>query len=359
MVEDGGDPLLHEWAYDAMGRLSDATLPGNAADLMFEHFDDDSVMQVVHGGANVVTGLTYHPEGPVDAIDVSDGMDPLLLLDYTVDDVLNVDAISEKRGTGTPQAFGYGYDEVYRLTTADYPAAFGLPATDAAYAYDGAGNRDDADTEGDPLATHAYDGNNRITASPSTPILCHDADGNLTSKRSAGTCTSGTVTESFAWDASNRLRTYTDAATGLTAEYTYDPFGRRIRKVVDADGGGMTYGEVTTWYVWDGDQLLAEYDTSGDRQVRYAYAGGFAPLQVAYDDGSGGEDIYDVHSDHLDTPRMLTDASGGVRLAREPRGVRQRGAGHGQHTPGALQHPLPGPVLRRGVGAARQLLPNV
>jgi hypothetical protein len=38
----------------------------------------------------------------------------------------------------------------------------------------------------------------------------------------------------------------------------------------------------TTWYLWDGDQLLAEYNSSGERQVRYAYAGGFAPAQVAY-----------------------------------------------------------------------------
>jgi RHS repeat-associated protein len=35
-----------------------------------------------------------------------------------------------------------------------------------------------------------------------------------------------------------------------------------------------------------------------------------ATAQVAYDDGAGGETIDDVHTDHLDTPRMLTDAGG-------------------------------------------------
>ncbi len=68
---------------------------------------------------------------------------------------------------------------------------------------------------------------------------------------------------------------------------------------------------VTTWYLWDGDQLLAEYDGSGARTVRYAYAGSFAPVQVAYTNGSA-EDVYDVHSDHLDTPRLLTDSAGTV-----------------------------------------------
>jgi uncharacterized protein RhaS with RHS repeats len=49
-------------------------------------------------------------------------------------------------------------------------------------------------------------------------------------------------------------------------------------------------------------------DESGNRTVRYAYAGGFAPAQVAY--AASPETIYDVHSDHLDTPRMLTDDAG-------------------------------------------------
>src|SRR3974377_1266724 len=42
-------------------------------------------------------------------------------------------------------------------------------------------------------------------------------------------------------------------------KYAYAPFGRRIRNTV---------GAATTYYVWDGDQLLAEYDASGSRRVR-------------------------------------------------------------------------------------------
>ena len=37
-------------------------------------------------------------------------------------------------------------------------------------------------------------------------LLCWDADGNLSSKRSTGSCTSGTVTQSFTFDALNQLR---------------------------------------------------------------------------------------------------------------------------------------------------------
>jgi len=87
----------------------------------------------------------------------------------------------------------------------------------------------------------------------------------------------------------------------LQASYAYDPFGRRIRKTV---------GGVTTWTVWDGDRLWGEFDGAGNRTRRYAYAGGFAPVQMVEPDGLGGEDVYAVHGDHMDTPFLVTDASG-------------------------------------------------
>jgi hypothetical protein len=77
---------------------------------------------------------------------------------------------------------------------------------------------------------------------------------------------------------------------------------------VDPDGTAGPTLPTVTHFLWDGDQLLAEYDDTGVRQVRYAYAGGFAPMQVAY--GAPTESIYEVHTDHLDTPRLLTDAGG-------------------------------------------------
>ncbi|MCP5058574.1 MAG: hypothetical protein GY937_17875, partial [bacterium] len=76
--------------------------------------------------------------------------------------------------------------------------------------------------------------------------------------------------------------------------------GRRIQKTANG---------TTTWFLWDGDDLLSEFDGTGTRSRRYAYAGGFAPIQVADPTGPGTEVVYDVHTDHLDTPRMLTNAS--------------------------------------------------
>jgi len=74
----------------------------------------------------------------------------------------------------------------------------------------------------------------------------------------------------------------------------YDPLGRRIKKTVDGQ---------STWFVWDGTRLLGEYDNTGSRIKRYAYLpGDYLPIQMEDADGT-----YNVHGDHLQTPRLLTD----------------------------------------------------
>jgi RHS repeat-associated protein len=145
--------------------------------------------------------------------------------------------------------------------------------------------------------THGNGGSTDYSYEPHGPIdtdYTFDADGNLATRDGPG------PSQTFTFDRVNRLRRVEEGASTL-AEYLYDPFGRRTQK---------TASGVTTWFLWDGDQLLGEYDGSGARTRRYAYAGGFAPLQVADPDGGSGETIYDVHTDHLDTPRLLTDSGG-------------------------------------------------
>lgn len=49
------------------------------------------------------------------------------------------------------------------------------------------------------------------------------------------------------------------------------PFARRIKRTVDG----------TTWYLWDAEHLLAEFDAFGNRMRRCTYAGGYAPAEQA------------------------------------------------------------------------------
>ncbi len=53
---------------------------------------------------------------------------------------------------------------------------------------------------------------------------------------------------------------------GTTANYKYDAFGRRVTK---DDGGGTI-----TSFIYDGDQIIAEYDGSGSLQKKYVYGTG-------------------------------------------------------------------------------------
>jgi len=208
----------------------------------------------------------------VQSIAVHEGGTSFEQLDYGYDAVLNVDTLTDSDGL-----HDYGYDGLDRLTQALHPGGSGLPGSED-FGYDGVGNREDP---GDPAA-YGYDANNRITTSPGLTYTFDD-DGNTLSRSDGAT---------FSYDAGNRLTGYSQG--GTTASYRYDPLGRRIKKTVDGQ---------TTWFVWDGTRLLGEYDNSGSRLKRYAYLpGDYLPIQMADDDGT-----YNVHGDHLETPRLLTD----------------------------------------------------
>ncbi len=303
------DLLSHEWRYDERNRLIEAVFPGGAdPTLEIEYWASDDLRVITHGNG-ATTNYLYHAHGPVDSIKVADTASTQLhKLVYGYDGVLNVDSIGESIGTtaATP-AYAYGYDAQQRLISATYPGLPGLPASES-FPYDAASNRDDNPNADSPWR---YDANNRIENSPApnsatgTREYGFDLDGNLLTVTQANTPPLLPSARVMTFDWSNRLKRVDEGVVPIVA-YEYDPFGRRIRKVVTQTG--IPLNEVT-YYLWDGDRLLAEYSDTGARRVRYAYAESFAPAQVAYGP-AGAETIYDVHSDHLDTPRMLTNAAG-------------------------------------------------
>ncbi len=216
----------------------------------------------------------YEANGPVQSITTSGTAGQVEQFAYTYDAVLNVDTLTDKNGL-----HDYNYDGIDRLIKALHPAPSGLPATED-FAYDKVGNREDITD----ATLFNYDNNNRMLSSASNTYT-YDADGNTK------TVSDGTT---FTFDYTNRLNTYANGTNN--SSYVYDTFGKRIKKIVNG---------VTTWFVWDGSKLLAEYDSTGTRTKRYAYLpGDLLPLQIQDSNG-----IYNVHADHLSTPRYLTDAA--------------------------------------------------
>ncbi|MFB9291276.1 RHS domain-containing protein, partial [Pseudoduganella plicata] len=101
--------------------------------------------------------------------------------------------------------------------------------------------------------------------------------------------------------------------TAQTTRYVYDPFGRRIAKR-DAFG--------TTRFVWDGNRLLCEQRASHCRTYVYG-EDAFVPLaridSVNSSDGTSLAEVRHLHTDHLGTPRELTDSDGRVVWAAQYR----------------------------------------
>jgi len=119
---------------------------------------------------------------------------------------------------------------------------------DESYTYDDNGNRLTSLSN-----TFIYDDLNKLTES-STHEYQYDADGNMISERNKITG----ETKKYYWDSENRLIKYEHLASDIspvdtTALYTYDIYGRRIRKDVN--------GSVTK-FMWEGDNISLELDSS-------------------------------------------------------------------------------------------------
>jgi len=200
--------------------------------------------------------------------------------EYLYNPVGNRTSLTDRRG---PQAFGY--DPLDRLTSASHP----LLATPQAFAYDAVGNRT---TNGS--VTNAA---NQLTADSNFSYQ-YDGNGNLTRKTLLAT---GNFTQ-FTYDPENRLIKVEDFAAGAstpaaTSTYRYDGLGRRIEKI----GNG-----VTRRYVYDGEDILLEYDGTNTLQARYTHGPGIdEPIAVTK---SGSTFFY--HADGLGTVTDLTDSAG-------------------------------------------------
>jgi len=100
----------------------------------------------------------------------------------------------------------------------------------------------------------------------------------------------------YYWDYENRLTkiTYPD---GSTNTFTYCPLGKRVWK--------KNKSGTTTFYFYDTDDILAEYDTFGNLQARYTFGRGIDnPISVRI-----GTQSYFYHLDALGSVISLTDSN--------------------------------------------------
>jgi RHS repeat-associated protein len=168
-----------------------------------------------------------------------------VIFSYTRDRVGNI--LSSVGNTGSTI---YNYDPLSRLIAATHSGA--QPAE--SYVYDAMDNR--VGSAGG--FTYSYDLANRLAAD-STYNYSYDGNGNLIRKTERA---SGRATV-YTYDSDNRLTGVT-TPQGLAATYRYDGLGRRISK---------TIGGLTTAYIYDGSDIVAEY-SGGNLAATYLHGPG-------------------------------------------------------------------------------------
>ncbi|EMX5352154.1 RHS repeat protein, partial [Pseudomonas aeruginosa] len=175
------------------------------------------------------------------------------------------------------------------------------------YAYDAVGNRtqrSDNPDSGGTASSQDYQyapDSNRLTAIGAQAVTS-DAAGNLTQDRAA---------RKLAYDAQGRLQSVSLDGQQV-AEYRYNALGQRIVK--------LTPESVTTYLYGPDGQLLGEAEHNGSgRKLRAQYYLWLDSLPLATIDADydaqgkvGNPTLLYLHGDHLDTPRLATDASGQI-----------------------------------------------
>ncbi|MBX3324924.1 MAG: RHS repeat-associated core domain-containing protein [Nitrospira sp.] len=282
-----GGTASHTYVYDGLNRLSSVTTPTGTATFAYDPLSRRTNLTLPNG---TQTTYTYDPASQVTNIlhQLTATSSQINKADYLYNGVGNRTSLTDKRGAQT-----FGYDNLDRLTSASHPL-LGAPQS---FSYDAVGNR--------TTTGNVTNAGNQLTAD-ATHAYQYDDNGNLTRKTLLAT---GNYT-SYTYDAENRLTKVEDFVAGnptaaFTSTYRYDGLGRRIEKVANASTGSAQAGQ-TKQYIYDGEDILLEYDGSNVLQARYTHGPGIdEPIAV-----TKGSSTYFYHQDGLGTVTDLTDSTG-------------------------------------------------
>jgi len=279
----GPDGKRIDYAYDAGNLLSTVAIPGEGS-VVYNRYNWSAPTKVTLPGGST---KNYSYDGllrPTNIHMKDPAANTLMNYSYSYDAAGNISAKNTEYG-----AYNYGYDNLDRLTSADYPASQAALA-DETFGYDKVGNR--ITHNGDVANPWSYNANNELTARLSVSYQ-YDANGTQVKK------TEGTTVTDYIYNGENRLAQVKQGAN-IIAEYGYDPFGRRLFKIV---GGTKVY------FYYADEGLVAEADSTGAVNVTYGYqpssVWGTEPIYMSVNA------IYHYYlNDHLGTPQKMVEKNG-------------------------------------------------
>lgn len=202
-------------------------------------------------------------------------------LTYTTDFIGNIVEITDNYDMTRSKSFDY--DEMSRLVAASGPYGPSGAQADLAWTYDDVGNRlSYTAPEGTTTSTY-FAGTNRVEAlsGATASNFSYDALGNIENESQ----------KTYAYDENGRLKNA--SVPGTLSEYRYDAYGQR--------SVALPSSEPTIFVYTAAGELIAEM--RGALTVEYISAPGISLARI--DDG----DLLWVHSDHIETPRSLTDGN--------------------------------------------------
>lgn len=268
--------------YDALGRLASSTtnMGGTSRKVAYAYDADGNKTQMKHpdqmrfqysydGLDRMVTGNIY-------------GGAQFLAITYDAQGHRQ----STTRGTSLADSTSYHYDSISRLDMETQIFASGTKNTSSTFGYNPASQITSQSRTNNAYAftdyvaatkSYTVNGLNQYTIVDTGP-LGYDSNGNLAA-------TSGT---SFTYDVENRL---VSAVGTLNASLIYDPMGRLFQTSVP------NVSNSTTQFLYDGDELIGEYDGAGNMLRRYVHGPG-VDEPVMWAEGAGLTDLRFYHPDH-------------------------------------------------------------
>jgi len=289
----GLDNITYSYFYNNLGIINNIVIP-NEGNISYQNFQWNRPQTINYPG-NIIRTMQYDGLQRINTINVKDASNQNLMdYNYTYTPAGNITNKNTEHGN-----YSYNYDNLDRLTTADYPTL-----TDETFTYDALGNRITDSNTG--TTAWLYNQDNQLLNSVDDQFS-YDANGNQVEEKDS----SGQLQKQYIYNTENRLSEIKDENGQTIATYYYDPFGRRLSKTITDHGTATT---TTTYFHYNDEGYSAE---KTDGQIT-SYL--FSPQQTWSTSPilkRENNNYYYYQNDHLGTPNILHNKQGQVVNARE------------------------------------------
>lgn len=299
-------PAFYTYGYDALGRQ---TSEGGPFGALLSAYDLAGYRIQLKWPDGAYADYGYYPTGELGGINLTVAPTTVSVWGQGYDDLGR--PVATYRGNGANSV--YSYDAISRLTSITHDPANTSADVTYTFTHNPAGQIISRTVSNSgylyslPTATTGYtnDAMNRVTSVGGAGVG-YDANSNLTTG----------FGQTYGYDAKNQLTT-----AGSTAGFVYDPAGRLF---TESNTAGPSYSA----FLYDGAQLVAEYDGSGNVFRRHIPGAGLDATVATYD-GSGLGSPSWLLSDERRSVVALTDGSGGATQINryDEYGVPQSGNG--------------------------------